>query len=189
MRWLKSKGFGDRPFKHTRSVPITQNGLESLAAQFFRPAEQDPRVDLMGTLGRAYRKTEKMPDDGDVERDISVQAAFDHIRKALPHTHEATAGRPSRVCPQPGSSRGVRYQRRSWPRSATPWLPYPGQRRGTLLGDDAGLCDIFRPGPRAARWPAALPPSIAQGGPPVPLRDLHAAAIVAGMRRARPRRL
>ena len=57
VRWLKSKGYDDKPC-NARTLSITQNGFESLAATFFN--DKDPRVGLLEQLGRAYRETEKV---------------------------------------------------------------------------------------------------------------------------------
>jgi hypothetical protein len=83
MRWLEGRGFGDRPF-NARALSITQNGFESLGARYSSSKQPDQRIQLMGTLGQAYRKTDKVSDDGDDELDIPVRGALEHIRKALP---------------------------------------------------------------------------------------------------------
>jgi Helicase conserved C-terminal domain len=180
MHWLKSRGFGKRPF-NARALSITQNGFESLSAQYFHPDQHDPRVNLMATLGRAYRNAEKIPDDGDDDLDITVQAAFEYIRKALPKPlRHQLAAMPE--LPRPGSSLAFdvsedigEYRN---PMAALPWEAVLG-----LGGDHACLTEHF--GRDAAAALIETLPQTAERGAPVPLRDLHAAAIKAGLSRAR----
>jgi len=180
LHWLASRGFGDRPF-NARALSITQNGFESLGARFFHPDAPDPRVELMAALGRAYRKTEKMPDDGDDELDTYVRAACDHIRKALPkHMRQQMAAMTE--LPKPGSATVFDFSEElddfRNPMAEIPWTEVLD-----LVGDDRDLTKYFGRDPRAA-VSEALPVSI-EPGSPAPLRDVHAASVVAGMRQAR----
>jgi hypothetical protein len=180
MRWLEGRGYGDRPF-NARALSITQNGFESLGARYFSPNQPDQRIQLMGTLGQAYRKTDKIPDDGDAELNIPVRGAFEHIRKALPkHMRQQLAAMAE--LPQPGSPVTFELSEELGGVFLNPMTELSWDKVRELVGDNPDLADHFGQDPRGAVT-TALPKSLRQGGP-IPLRDLHAAAVAAGMSRA-----
>jgi hypothetical protein len=180
MRWLEGRGFGDRPF-NARALSITQNGFESLGARYFSPTRPDQRIQLMQTLGQAYRKTDKIPDDGDDELNIPVRGAFEHIRKALPkHMRQQLAAMTE--LPQPGSPVAFEFSEELGDAFLNPMTGLAWDKARELVGDNPDLAEHFGQDPRLAVTDA-LPKSVEPGGL-IPLRDLHAAAVVAGMRRA-----
>jgi len=180
MKWLKSKGFGDRPF-NTRALSITQNGFESLAARFFGPAESDPRIGLMESLGRAYRATEKVPDFDGAELDSHIRFAFDQIRKTLPESMSRKLAEMGRM-PTPGE--GVQFD---FTEQVTdfinPMQKLSWEEAQTQIDSDEQLTSYFAQDAKLA-VSAALSDRVPVGSD-VSLRDLHAAAIVAGMRSAK----
>ena len=177
MRWLNSKGLADRPF-NTRALSITQNGFESLAARFSGSGKQDPRVGLMESLGVAYRETEKVPDYAEDELEDHIRFAFDQIRKALPKSMSRQLA-DMRELPKPGASVAFDFTEEVEgfynPMTKLAW----GEAQ-TQIDSDEALTSFFKQGAKEAVT-AALSERIPVGAP-VPLRDLHASAIVAGMR-------
>lgn len=178
MRWLKAKGFADRPF-NVRALSITQNGFESLAARFtFKASEEDPRVELMRSLGRAYRNAKKTPESDEEALVDQVRFAFNAIRKALPKAMRGPLA-DMREMPTPGKSVAFDFTEAVEdffnPMKALAWEDAQAQMDLT-----EPLEQFFKQDPKAA-----VTAALAERCPPdgdVPLRDLHAAAVVAGMR-------
>lgn len=67
-----------------RAIAITCNGLESLAARFIGMEETDPRARLMKSLGEAYRNARKLDDDAPDELDREIRVAFKKLLRSLP---------------------------------------------------------------------------------------------------------
>ncbi|MBK1642363.1 hypothetical protein CKO12_10830 [Chromatium okenii] len=165
---------------NTRALAITQNGFESVAAQFFRNDTSDPRCTLMTTLGEAYRNMEKSPDN-DVEAiNDHIYGAFTHIRKALPKVMRE----------QLRNLESLSYLNTSINFSVTETLEDFCHPMTELSWDDAqkliaandNLTAFFKQDAKAAL--AAAFPDYLTMTDPIPLRDLHAAAVVAGLRAA-----
>ncbi len=184
MRWLNSKDLAGRPF-NTRALSITQNGFESLAAKYFQTESPDPRAMLMESLGRAYRETNKVPDYAEDELDEHIRFAFDQIRKALPKAMSKQFAE-LRELPEPGASVDFNFSEEIEgfynPMQALKWDEALSQ-----IDSDAALTSFFKQDSKSAIT-AALTERVSPGDP-VPLRDLHASAIVAGMRASTPGQL
>lgn len=181
MRWLESKGLAGRPF-NTRALSITQNGFESLAAKFFRTGNPDPRGILMESLGRAYRETEKVPEYAEDELDDHIRFAFDQIRKALPKAMSKQLAELGEL-PEPGTSVDFNFSE-NVEGFFNPMHPLKWDEAQAQIDSDAALTTFFRQDAKVAVT-AALTERMAIGDS-VPLRDLHASAIVAGMRASTP---
>ncbi len=181
MRWLESKGLAGRPF-NTRALSITQNGFESLAAKFFRTGNPDPRGILMESLGRAYRETDKVPEYAEDELDDHIRFAFDQIRKALPKAMSKQFAE-LRELPEPGTSVDFDFSE-NLDGFFNPMHPLKWDEAQAQIDSDAALTSFFGRDSKDAVT-AALTERVAIGDP-VPLRDLHASAIVAGMRASTP---
>ena len=181
MRWLASKGFNDRP-TNGRALSITQNGFESLMARYFTTENTDPRSQLMETLGRAYRDTEKVPDYAPEELTDHIRFAFDQIRKSLPR-HMSQQLAEMREIPEPGKDVEFNFTEEVEnffnPMAKLSWSEALAQ----VDSDQKTLAFFGRDSKEAVR--EALEAKIAAGSE-VPLRDLHAAAITAGLRTAEP---
>lgn len=184
MRWLDSQGLAERPF-NTRALSITQNGFESLAARFFIKEMSDPRTLLLESLGRAYRETDKIPDYAEDELEDHIRFAFDQIRKALPKAINKQFAELKQT-PEPGQSVEFDFSENvegfTNPMQRLPWDEALAQ-----IDSDNDLTSFFQQESRAAVT-SALKERIAPGEH-VPLRDLHASAIVAGMRASIPGKL
>ncbi len=183
MRWLDSQGLAGRPF-NTRALSITQNGFESLAAKYFQRAP-DPRVMLMETLGRAYREADKIPDYAEDELEDHIRFAFDQIRKALPKTMSRQLAELQEL-PEPGASVDFNFSE-NVDGFYNPMQPLQWDEAKSQIDSDEALTAFFKQESRDAVT-AALAERVSPGNP-VPLRDLHASAIVAGMRASTPGQL
>lgn len=177
MRWLKSQGLDDKPC-NTRALSITQNGFESLAARFFSRPEVDPRVSLLESLGRAYRDAEKVPDCDEEALNDHIRYAFDKIRKALP---KAISKQFVDMCarPEPGKSLAFNFSE-DVEGFLNPMATMPWQEALSWVDSDSIIADLLKANPQTA-----ISENLAERvkyGQSVPLRDLHSAAVVAGMR-------
>lgn len=186
LRWLHGRELAERPWR-ARALSVTRNGFESLSARYFpREGEDaDPRVALLASLGRAYRDSDRQPEFDPVLLRQHIRAAFEHVRASLPKPLRRSL-RKMAVLPEPG--RAIAFDLREQvegflnPMSRLEWA-----QAQHWLEDDAALAALFGQEARTAVT-AALTDKI-EPGQPVPLRDLHAAAVVAGIRAARPGRM
>ncbi len=184
MRWIHSQGLADRPF-NTRALSITQNGFESLAAKFLEKKSSDPRSILMESLGRAYREMDKIPDYADDELEDHIRFAFDRIRKALPKAINQQLAKLKAV---PGPGQSVKFDfSENIDGFYNPMQTLEWDKAQAQIDSDMDLVSFFKQDPKAAVT-AALNERVATGSD-VPLRDLHASAIVAGMRASSPGQL
>lgn len=176
LRWLKSKGFDDRPF-NARALSITQNGFESLCARFFIKDHVDPRAGLIDNLGRAYRESEKIPDCDDGKLNDYIRFAFDNIRKALPSVISKQLRDMSEL-PNPGSGLAFNFSE-TVEGFFNPMATTPLQEAMSWVGSDPCVADFLKSAPKTAISKALS--YHAKTVQDIPLRDLHAAAVIAGM--------
>jgi hypothetical protein len=177
MRWLASKGFDDKPCK-ARALSITQNGFESLSARFFTQPTLDPRTTLIENLGRAYRNSEKSPESDDESLNDYILHAFNTIRKALPQV----------ISKQFVELREVQELGKSLAFDFTedvegflnPMETLPWHDTLSWVNSDEAIADFLKGDPKVA-IAETLAEQVAENQS-VPLRDLHAAAVVAGMK-------
>lgn len=181
LRWLESKGVDDRPFR-ARALSITQNGFESLCARFFSNEQTDPRVTLINNLGRAYRDSTKLPDGDEEALDDHVRFAFDSIRKALP---KAISQQFREMCemPVPGNNLAFNFSEDVEgflnPMSAMPW-----DQALSWVDAEPSIADFLKRDPKQAI--ADVLAQRVETNHDVPLRALHASAVIAGMRASVP---
>ena len=181
LRWLSSKGCDDRTF-NARALSITQNGFESLCAKFFTKDAADPRIALIENLGRAYRDTEKTPDEGEEALEDHIRFAFDRIRKALPKVISKQF-LEMREIPDPGNSLAFNFSE-DVEGFLNPMATMSWQKALSWVDSDQNIADFLRLDPKTAVSEAlAQRVEIDQD---VPLRDLHAAAVMAGMQASVP---
>lgn len=177
MRWLASKGFDDKPC-NARAFSITQNGFESLCARFFTQPIIDPRTCLLEELGRAYRNTEKLPECDEEALNDYIRYAFNTIRKAMPQA----------ISKQFIELREVQHLGKNLAFDFTeevegflnPMATLSWHDALSLVDSDTAIADFLRADPKLA-----ISNALAERGAEyqsVPLRNLHAAAVVAGMR-------
>lgn len=175
LRWLKSKGFNDRPC-NARALSITQNGFESLAATFFVTGETDSRESLMASLGRAYRNTEKIPDCDEDGLNKHILFALKKIRQSLPSVLKEQL--PNLVELRNTNSDIAFNISENVEDFFNPMAKIPLQEALSWIDVNSNLTDFLKK-PIQAITQAIIPRLDEQQK--VTLRDLHAATVIAGM--------
>lgn len=168
-----------------RALAITPNGLESLAARYVPNVTNDPRFALMQQMGTAYRRARKIS-DGDTEGLADeVQSVFNQILTRLPKDLRRGL-RTLGDSPKPGEDYRLDFEERV-PEFANPMQMYSKEEALALVPEQRTLADYFGVDARIAVANALE--ELKPGAQPIALRDLHAAAVVAGMKAASPGRL
>ena len=178
--WIRRRGLGVGAF-NTRAMSITQNGIESLAARY-DPNQPDPRTHLLAGLGQAYREMKKLPEGDDEAFDDVIERAYNHICDSLPRPLRHQLERLRRA-PLPGED--VAFDcHEDLEQLCNPMQALPWDEAVRLLQADQPVTDLIGGDPQtvvAARLAAKV-----HAGSALPLRDLHAAAIHAGLDALRP---
>jgi len=184
VKLLASKGVLTKPCM-TRALAITPNGLESLAARFVSGETKDSRFLLMEQLGEAYRKVRKIADGDEASLRAAVEQVFNGIYRRLPGAlmHGAKG---LRVAPKSGEDYLLEFEEQV-PSFANPMQCFSRDEILQMVGESDALQAFFGQ-PAKAAVDAALN-ELAPGKADIPLRDAHAAAIVAGLNSAKPGRL
>lgn len=161
-----------------RALAITPNGLESLAARFDnQPA--DTRRALMAQMGTAYRKTKKLMDSDQDGLAEQTEAVFNSMLRKLPAALQRGM-KPLRSMPKPGEDYQFDFEE-SMPNFANPMQKFGAAEAVAMVDETPELLEFLgRPAKEALGEKFAKYDSDGQG---VSLRDLHAAAVVAGMER------
>jgi hypothetical protein len=163
-----------------RAIAITSNGLESLSANFALPNE--PRVKLMKQLGKAYRDTYKLSDDAPEQLNKEVNLVFNKLIGSLPKTLKQQA---KQVVQNPEDKLDFLLQEEV----EDFYNPTDTLERGIALSgieESQELIEFFNGSPKA-KFNQALN-SISQQNN-VSLRQVHQAAVVAGLESAKTGRL
>ena len=178
---IERHGLLERPCV-VRALAITPNGLESLAARYLPGGTSDPRFALMQQMGEAYRRAAKLA-DGDSEGLVEqVEGVFQQILGRLPR--ELRGGLKSlKELPAAGEDYSLEFEE-GVAKFANPMQQYSKSEALALVPDDAEI-DKHLGKPAKVAMAAALD-ELKPGNQPVALRDVHAAAVVAGMAAALP---
>lgn len=164
-----------------RALAITPHGLESIAAPFEEGSAASPRRRLMEELARAYRMAGKPPDD-DEALTRTAREVFNSVRRRLPQSLQKGFRELSQP-PEPGADFTFAFQEDA-PPFANPAQRFTVTEALELVDDSAELADYF-----SAPARQAVKEAMQVEAGTVTLRNLHAAAVIAGMRAARPGRL
>ncbi|MGZ8338612.1 MAG: hypothetical protein ACXWU9_03450 [Telluria sp.] len=159
-----------------RALAITPNGLESLSAQFdSQPA--DTRRALMEQMGAAYRNTKKLVDGDQDGLSEQTEAVFNSVLRKLPAALQRGM-KGLRTMPKPGEDYQFDFHE-TLPKFANPMEKFSMANSLAMVDDDAELRNFLgRPAKDAMAEAFAKYDVDGEG---VSLRDLHAAAVVAGM--------
>ncbi|MEH2271399.1 MAG: helicase-related protein [Nostoc sp.] len=77
---------------NARAIAVTSNGIESLAAQFWGvEPEPDTRAKLMKSLGQAYCKAKHSKDDEPLDLDVEIGLVFRKLVRSLPSAFKEQA--------------------------------------------------------------------------------------------------
>lgn len=168
-----------------RALAITPNGLESLAARYVPGATKDPRFALMQQMGTAYRRAIKVSDGDEAELANKVEEVFQQILTRLPKALRAGL-KGLREMPKPGEDYHLEFEE-SVPGFANPMQQYSKEQAVALVEDGPELNEYLGSPAKEAIGQAL--DELRPGNVEVALRDIHAAAIVAGMNAATPGKL
>jgi hypothetical protein len=182
--WLRRDGVQSKPCT-ARALAITPNGLESLAARFDQAAIKEPRRILMEQLGAAYREAIRVKDGDDAELDNRVRAVFRGMLNKLPKPLRDGMKALTHM-PEPGEDYNFEFEE-SVPEFTNPTARMPIASAIGMIDNSLALTRYLGgPAPHAI---GVVMREFAGASPDLTLRDMHAAAIVAGMRRAASGRL
>jgi hypothetical protein len=162
-----------------RALAITPNGLESIAAKFTLGGPKEPRRLLMEQMGAAYRAVVKLP-DGDLDGlNTQIAAVFLSVLRKLPKALKdgmKQLGDP----PIAGQNYSFEFEE-NVPEFANPMDQFTITKALELIGDDPAATAYFEGSAKAAIGDVMH--EMARGKDCLSLRDVHAATIVAGMRK------
>jgi hypothetical protein len=79
-------------FRIMEAIAVTSNGMESLAAQFWGvEPEPDTRTKLMKSLGKAYCQAKHLDDDVPLDLDAEIRLVFRKLVRSLPSAFKKQA--------------------------------------------------------------------------------------------------
>lgn len=167
-----------------RALAITPNGLESLSARFDGEVADTGRS-LMEQMGAAYRNTKKLVDGDKEGLSEQTEAVFNSVLRKLPGALQKGM-KSLRTMPKPGEDYQFDFHE-VLPEFANPMDKFSLAESLDKVTNDVELQKFFgRPAKEAMAQAFAKYDVDEQG---ISLRDLHAAAVVAGMERESPGKL
>jgi hypothetical protein len=181
---LHRHGLMDKPCV-VRALAITPNGLESLAARFEASQTKDPRFALMQQMGTAYRRAVKVADGDEAGLADQVESVFRQILTRLPKNLRQGLKR-LQDAPSPGEDYSLEF-RETIPEFTNPMQRFSRDEALAWIADDATVSAYF--GEPATQAIARALDGVSPGKTEYTLRDLHAAAVVAGLSTAQPGKL
>lgn len=177
---LTAKGLLSKPCI-ARSMAVTPNGVESIAARIDAAGEPDPRFGLMRQLGDAYRRATKLSDGDEEGVTEEIEKVFTNLLRRLPLPLYDGLSTLRRM-PAAGEDFELDFCEEV-PEFTNPTQEFTREEALGLIDEsDPALQAFFGGSPRAA-----VDRALKSGR--ISLRDLHAAAVVAGMQTARPGKL
>jgi hypothetical protein len=177
---LERRGHGLSPAT-AHVIAVTNAGIEALRASFGEG--QDPRAQLMAALGEAYRRVSRLPEGDEPALDREIQAVRGQICRSLP---AALRDQFEETFAAPPSSRHLSVRLREQVEGfVNPAAEMPRSSALRWVEDAPRDVEALLGGPARDRVAAHLE---ALRGPTsnVSLRDIHAAALLAGLSAARP---
>lgn len=162
-----------------RALAITPNGLESIAAKFSLDGVKESRRLLMEQMGAAYRNATKLS-DGDVDGlTMQVEAVFSSVLRKLPKALKDGMRKLGSIIPQAGQDYSFEFNE-TLPEFSNPMDRFPVQKVLEGINENDALNAYF--GQSGAAAIGAVMHEFAAGKPDLTLRDMHASAVVAGLR-------
>jgi hypothetical protein len=181
---LRNSGLLERTVV-ARALAITPNGLESLVAPYTADGTPDPRVGLMSQLASAYRDTKKLGDGSEYLLAEHAEALFKGVLNKLPKGLK-DGMKELRQLPQLGQDYVFEFTE-ELENFANPTDLFPIADAVTRIAETEKLRDYFGGSPKTAIEQAMQGLTNRDGN--LTLRDMHAAAVVAGMSCAKPGKL
>mgnify|MGYP000453742054 FL=1 len=159
-----------------RALAITPNGLESLSAQFNVLTADTGRA-LMEQMGAAYRNTKKLVDGDQDGLSEQTEAVFNSVLRKLPGALQRGM-KGLRAMPKPGEDYQFDFHE-TLSKFANPMEKFSMANSVAMVDDDSEVRDFLGRPAREAMAEAFAKYDI--DGEGISLRDLHAAAVIAGM--------
>lgn len=172
-RGLLSKGC------QVRALAVTPNGLESLSAHFVPGKAADARRKLMTELGAAYRNVKKVADGDQGALEAQVEQVFKGLLNKLPPDLRKGM-RNLQPIPAPGEDYEFEFEETlENTEFANPTDMYTLAEALGYVDESDELTSFF--GRSAKEAIGDVMREMAKGSGSLGLRDMHAAAVVAGM--------
>ncbi len=165
---------------HVQVLALTQAGIEGLAARFGTP-DTDPRTRLLKALGDTYRQLHKTPFQDGAALQIELQGAFRRVARALPPALRGELG--NYLATAPIGQPLTRTFSETVHNFCNPDQPLSLDTVMGWIDDDDALAAHLGAAPRQAIHSTLQ--AIGRAENPC-LRDVHAAAVRAGLQAARP---
>lgn len=163
-----------------RALAVTPNGIESSAAKFSLTGLLDPRLALMEQLGAAYRSAKKFRDGDEESLTQEVEGVFNGLLRRLPRALYQGL-KELRHMPLPGEDIRLEFEEKI-PDFNNPMQAFSRNEALAMVDESDTLREYFGESPREALGRALRPGEVT-------LRDLHAAAVIAGLIAAKPGRI
>ena len=163
-----------------RAISITPNGIDSIGSRNTPDALKEPRLLVMERMGDAYRLRAKLKDGDEEGLADQVKAAFRGLELKLPKA--LRNGMKALKTPAEAGSDFLFEFTEEVPAFANPADTFGIDDAISRVGV-APVADRYFGGSAQAAIGGVMR-EMAKGGDVISLRDMHAAAIVAGMRRA-----
>ncbi|MEQ8467884.1 helicase-related protein [Coleofasciculus sp. E1-EBD-02] len=169
-----------------RAIAVTSNGFESLAAHFKgTEPEADPRARLMKSLGEAYRNVRKLSDDAPDELQQEIRLVFNKLLRSLPTTFKQQAKQITQL-PDLGEHLHFLFQE-NVEGFYSPMQEISRKDVIAAVEETEELREFFGGNPQS-QFAVALNQQ-SQQNEQIPLRQVHAAGVVAGLNCAKTGRL
>ncbi|MEP1079578.1 hypothetical protein NDI52_29655 [Leptolyngbya sp. PL-A3] len=168
---------------NTRAIAVTSNGFESIAAQFTgNDPEPDPRTRLMASLGTAYCRMRKIGDDVSKEAlNAEIRTVFNKLVRSLPREFKEQA---KQLAQQPDINGSFQYLfKETLEHFHNPMQLVACDEAIAAVEETRELIEFF--GGNSPK--ACITEAFQQQNPQnnqLPLRGIHAAAVIAGLRAA-----
>jgi hypothetical protein len=167
------------------ALAITPNGIDSLSAHI-GGANKDPRHKLMQQMATAYQKAEKVPDDDREALTRLAAKVFNGTVAKLPKPLRAQMKNLRAQMPKPGENYEFSFTEQMTD-FYNPDDTFSLEEAAELIPSFPELNDYFGGDAKSLISQELSARLLRQGK--LTLRDIHAAAIVAGLKRAQPGKL
>jgi hypothetical protein len=181
---LQDRGLLTQPCQ-VRALAVTPNGLESLSARFASNEPGDARRKLMAQLGAAYRDAKKVADGDDAGLETQVEQVFKGLLAKLPLALRKGLKLLSDI-PLAGQDYLFEFEE-TVPDFANPTGMFTLEEALAYVDETDELKAVFGRSPKEAI--GEVMKDFAKGTGSLSLRDVHAAAVVAGMQCSKPGRV
>ena len=169
----------------TCALAITPNGVDSLSAHIGKN-NKDPRRELMEKMAEAYQEAERRPDYNKDELTKSAEHVFNGTLANLPKSLRSPMKDMRECMPKPGEDYEFSFAEQMTD-FCNPDKTFSLEEAANLIPSSDAINDYF--GGDAKTILSQEMSARLQSQGKLTLRDIHAAAVVAGLKRAQPGKL